>query len=194
MNRVLLFLKHPCLLLGGCLPFLAAHGGAGCCSQPGKASPQRPPSHTTALGGTPRSTPCPGFAAAGTLGTPTHHCPGLQQPTAPAPPSFTPPELSPLPSPCHPWAAMGLRGALPGDWGSTGGGGAGTPPRWHCAERRSGKGVGRQGSPPPGSAAPAPFPGPTIPFITPPPFIGPDRCPQINTPRQWGGRSQRGSS
>lgn len=69
-------------------------------------------------------------------------------------------------------------------WGLGTARGAGTAPGWQRAERRSGKGVGRQGSPPPGSAVPVPLPGPTSPFITPLPFIGPDRCPQINTPRQ----------
>lgn len=118
MNWVLLFLNQPCLPLGGCLPFLAACGGAGCCSQPGKASPQQALSHASALGGMPCCTPCPGFAASGTLGMPTFHSPGLQQPTAPASTSFTPSDLSPLPSSCHPWAAMGLWAALPAvPWG-----------------------------------------------------------------------------
>lgn len=121
----------------------------------------------------------PGDAHLSLPWSPAAHSPSTNQ--------FCPFRLLPAPLVLPPLGCHGSVGSPacgPLGAGDSVGGRNTPPPRWHGAERRSGKGVGRQGSPPPSLAAPAPLPGPTIPFITPPPFIGPDRCPQINTPRQ----------
>lgn len=101
-------------------------------------------------------------------GHPPLPCPAALHP---APHSFAPPDLSPPGS--H--GSLGSSAAVAGAGDSTG---DRKPPRG--LRGAVGRGLGDRAAHRP----PVPLPGPTGPFITPLPFIGPDRCPQINTPRQ----------
>lgn len=101
MNEVVLSLSQPCLPLGSFLPFPAACGRSGGCSQSGRVRRQQAPSHAATLSVTPCSVPCPcHWHPVDTHPSP----PGLHQATSPAPlPLQTCPCSSRPTTPGLPW-------------------------------------------------------------------------------------------